>query len=244
MTQLLISIRSPEEAALAADAADIIDLKSPAEGALGAVSAYVAAAIGEAVGPPAIITAAAGELLDWPSSLSRELLAVRQISILKLGPAGAGHHADWTDRWRDAAAEIAAAGKRLAAVAYADHQAADAPSPAAVLELAIAARAPYLLLDTWDKQAGGLLDYQRPEELKRLFAAARQSGVRTVAAGSLKADDLSRLPQGVIDVVAIRGAACRGDRNRALCPDAIARFRHALGAWASPLASAAARVVH
>lgn len=233
MTQLLISIRSLQEAAIASEAADIIDLKAPAEGALGPVSALVARAISEAVGPTHLITAAAGELVDWPSSTSRELLAVRQVSILKLGPAGAARFADWPERWAAAAAEIAAGGKRLAAVAYADYRAAAAPPPSEILEVAVAAHAPYFLIDTWDKQAGALLDHQRPDELARLLAIASDAGVRTVAAGSLRAADLPRLPQEFVDVVAIRGAACGGDRNACLCPKAIGHFRQSLNAWAA-----------
>ena len=51
-----------------------------------------------------------------------------------------------------------------------------------------------------------------PESLADALRSARKAGVRTVIAGSLNAKSLAELPLKWVDVAAVRGAACAGDR--------------------------------
>jgi (5-formylfuran-3-yl)methyl phosphate synthase len=230
VTKLLVSVRSSAEAEAALrGGADWIDLKEPASGALGALSAQAAKEIIELVDGLANISAAAGELLDWPTSPARELLQIAGIRQLKLGLSGCCTLA-WREKWLTAQRETAAAGKELVAVAYADDVAADSPAPANVAALAISASCRWLLVDTFDKRSGGLLACLASAELGALFRCVRERGVTTAAAGRLTPVAIAGLPLETIDVVAVRSAACGGDRGGTVRAEHVATLRQLLQA--------------
>ena len=231
MTKLLVSVRNAAEAEAALrGGADWIDLKEPADGPLGAVSATLANEITGTVDGRAAISAAAGELLEWPTSSAQALLRVTGVSQLKLGLSGCAQ-SDWQERWQAAQAEIAQAGKELVAVIYADHAVADSPPPADVVSLAIDARARWLLVDTFDKQGDALLDSLTADELRSLFQRAQTHRLTTACAGRLTRDAITLLPLEAIDVVAVRSAACGGDRGGIVCADQVAALQQILNAF-------------
>lgn len=232
--RLLVSVRDAGEAADAmAGGADWIDLKEPHRGPLGAVSAAVAHEAATRVGNLAPLSAAAGELMDWPEAESRELLAVAGVSIIKLGLAGCRRTA-WQSRWRKAHAEIAAAGKQLVAVAYADHCSAAAPPPADVLDLAADVACPWILLDTFDKGGGPLGDHLSAAELVAWLAGARSAACGTAIAGRLDDAAIHQLPMELIDVIAVRGAACAGPRTARVSRQRVAELVQLLSSVRSP----------
>jgi uncharacterized protein (UPF0264 family) len=102
------------------------------------------------------------------------------------------------------------------AVAYADWQTAQAPSPEEILTAAASCRAAYLLVDTHDKSRGNLLSHLSIGELTDLAAAAAAPGIGLVLAGSLDAAAIARLLPLAPAYVAVRGAACRGERTQAI----------------------------
>ena len=232
MTQLLVSVRNVAEAdAALRGGADWIDLKEPANGPLGAVDADIARKIVACVGGRAKISAAAGELLDWSTAGARELLQIEGISQFKLGLAQCRDQM-WRDAWLAAQCEIAAAGKELVAVSYADDAAAHAPAPAEVAALAIDARCQWLLIDTFDKQSGTLLSCLAAAELREIFQRVRRHDVTTAAAGRLTPAAIAELPLNSVDVVAVRSAACGGDRAGTVCAEHVETLRqllHAVG---------------
>ena len=232
MTQLLVSVRSVAEAEAALlGGADWIDLKEPANGPLGAVDAQVARRIIDHTAGRARISAAAGELLDWPTSSARELLRVEGVGQLKLG-LSACRDQRWRDAWLAAQCEIAAAGKELVAVSYADDAAAHSPAPLDVAALAVDARCRWLLIDTFDKRGGTLLECLAAEQLREIFQRVRRDGVTTAAAGRLTPTAIAALPMESVDVVAVRSAACGGDRAGMVCAVQVAALReliHAVG---------------
>jgi uncharacterized protein (UPF0264 family) len=215
--RLLVSVRDAWEAEEAlAGGADWIDLKEPRRGALGAVTADVARNVVECVGARAPLSAAAGELADWATASSRELLDVPGITHLKLGLADCGGQ-PWETWWRAAQKEATAAGKDLVAAAYADHVAALAPSPADVVTCAASAGARWLLADTFDKSGGALCDHWPRDELADFIRLARSAGLYTVLAGGLTRDAIAQLPLELVDMAAVRGAACDGPREAKVC---------------------------
>jgi len=230
VTKLLVSVRSVAEAEAALHGgADWIDLKEPANGALGAVDVEVARQIVVQVGGRANISAAAGELLDWPTSRARGLLQVEGIGQLKLGLSGCRDRM-WRNAWLTAQQEIAAAGKDLVAVSYADDAAAHSPALVNVSALALDARCGWLLVDTFDKRSGTLLECVAAVELRAILQRARQQGVTTAAAGRLTAAAIAELPLEAIDVVAVRSAACGGDRSGTVCAKQVTALRELLQA--------------
>jgi uncharacterized protein (UPF0264 family) len=202
VTKLLVSVRDAAEAAAALEGgADWIDLKEPSRGALGPVDPDIARQAVALAAGRAPISAAAGELLDWPASPARTLLRVDGIDRLKLGLSLCLDR-DWRAAWLSAQREIAGAGKELVAVIYADDAAAQSPATVEIAALAREARCQWLLIDTFDKQSETLLSYVGAAELAELFDLARQGGMMTAAAGRLTAAAIAGLPLEAIDVVA------------------------------------------
>ena len=228
MTQLLVSVRDAAEARAALEGgADWIDLKEPANGPLGAVTAAVARSVAEVVAGRAALSAAAGELIDWPRSAARDLLAVDGVSQLKLG-LSACDDGDWREAWLAAQCEILDSGKELVAVVYADADRAHTPAPFDVLEATAAANARWLLIDTFDKSSGTLLELFDDTQLRALFERAQSLGLTTAAAGRLTPTAIEALPLDVVDVVAVRSAACGGDRRGSVNTQSVAALRELL----------------
>ena len=232
--QLLVSVRSAAEAAAAlAGGADIVDAKDPMAGALGPVSIDVLASIVATVNGATPVTAALGDAHD---ELRLEHDAAAAVgagaALIKIGFAGL------TNRKRInallASAARGAGAARVIAVAYADHDRAEAPSPADVLAVAAHAGIAGVLLDTADKHASGLTDLVAPQALASWIDAAQRAGLLTAVAGKLTAADLTRVRDAGADVAGVRGAACDGGREgrisvekvRALA--SLARLRHAI----------------
>ena len=226
--RLLVSVRNAAEALAAlCGGADWIDLKEPSRGALGAVNAMAARDVVGCVAGQAPISAAGGELIDWPTGAARELLTVRGVSLLKLG-LSACHGLIWQSQLRDAQRELAAADVQLVAVIYADHERAQAPPPNEIIAFAAEANCPWVLVDTFDKAGGAVGDHFSAADLQALLQSVRKSGRRTVVAGSLTGATIAALPADLVDMVAVRGAACEGGRSGAVCERRVAGLRDLL----------------
>ncbi len=227
--KLLVSVRNHHEVAAALHGgADWIDLKEPNSGTLGAVDFETAQQAAKTLEDSRPLSAALGELVDWSVSPARRLLDISEIQVVKLGLAGCATQPDWPDRWKAIATSILASGKQLAAVVYADWQRAAAPAPAEVVSRAADCGCDYLLVDTLDKQNGSVLDLLGEATLKRLLSAAHRQRMQTVVAGGLTEESLTRLPSSEIDVIAVRGGVCPGDRTGVVSEDLVRRFATAI----------------
>ena len=214
MPRLLVSVRDAEEVLAAlAGGADWIDLKEPNAGALAGVEVEVAREAVEALAGRRPLSAALGELRDWSASPTSGLLNVAGIGVVKLGLAGCARLDDWQQQWQAVAEDAATTEKQLVAAIYADWQQAEAPRPAEILEIAQQSGSRYLLIDTFDKRAGSTFDYLSPADLAQIFCKAKQGGMTTVLAGSLSPELLGQVPSKAVDLVAVRGAVCRGERT-------------------------------
>jgi uncharacterized protein (UPF0264 family) len=118
----------------------------------------------------------------------------------------------WTTGWRNKLAEFPFLVKPVAVI-YADWQTAQAPPPEEVLAAASAAGVDTLLIDTFDKAHGDLLAHRNLQHLAALAAAARTRRMQLVLAGSLTLATIKQVLPLAPDYVAVRGAACRGDRR-------------------------------
>lgn len=227
---LLVSVRNVQEAAAATvEGVDWIDLKEPSRGPLGSVDVDVAREVAEAISTTHPVSAAGGELLDWlATDTANRLTEVPGIRLIKLGLAGCAPLPCWRQSWQAAQAAIANAGKQLVAVAYADWRTARAPHPAAIVDLASECGCDFFLIDTFDKSCGTVLDHLPIAELSELLAHAQNGSLQTVVAGSLASSLLPKIAGLPIDLVAVRGAVCRGGRRGSVRREQIAQFRLAL----------------
>jgi hypothetical protein len=117
----------------------------------------------------------------------------------------------------------------IVAVAYADPERAGTVRPALIPPLAKAAGAAGVLLDTYEKDGLGLLEWLSPGELLDWVRSARHEGLVSALAGSLRPGDLALICQVQPDVVGVRGAACIGGRRGRVSEDRVRQFRRALG---------------
>lgn len=222
MTRLLISVRSVEEARLAlAGGAHLIDVKEPARGALGAADAATIRDVVEMVDGRVPVSAALGELAD-PQSLDR-CRHLPPCQFAKLGMAGMNRRADWRQRWAEAL-ELLPTSVSPVAVAYADAEAADAPPVEEILDTGMRLGCSALLIDTWDKSHGALIDYLDSLRITALAMETGSAGMLFVLAGSLRRSHFPQLLRTRPDYVGVRGAVCEGGRGGTLSERLVRRL--------------------
>jgi len=232
LTGLLISARSLQESkSTIAAGGKWLDLKEPSLGSLGRPSLELIFEVLELDIPESIqVSIAGGELKDWTLDLDDRLAS-------KL-PARAYLKVALSDcngtEWLCIAKRISLALVRrsqLILVHYADAQNANAPSWCEVIESASSLGGKYVLIDTYRKESGGLLDHCSMERLREMIESARARKLVVALAGSLKLDQLQSLSNLQPGWVGVRGAICSGmERTGDLCPD---RLEQALAIFSS-----------
>ena len=211
MTGLLVSVRSAAEALEAlAGGVDVLDIKEPDRGALGRAPLSVWEEVRAAAADRAPLSAALGELLT--DSVEHWAPRTDGLQFAKIGLAGCGETSDWRDRWRRAV-QLLAPPTAPVAVMYADWRKARAPSPESVLRQAVQIGCTTLLVDTWSKRCGDLFHYLNDGALSELLHRARSQNIRCVLGGSLRLESIQRAVELGPDLIAVRGAACGGDRT-------------------------------
>ena len=156
MTGLLVSVRDAEEAqdALAAGA-ELIDVKEPDHGSLGPAQESVVRDVVRTISSQVPVSMALGEVMEGGTEWNP---VVPGVEFVKLGLAGCAGQPEWQVRAHNALRQ-AANGCQRVAVCYADWQTAGAPNPQAVIDWAEPSGCTALLLDTYDKTLGHLLDH-------------------------------------------------------------------------------------
>lgn len=214
-TNLLVSVRSAEEARAALDGgADVIDVKEPSRGSLGAASPATIVSVIEEVDGAALVTAACGELTEYQAGTP----LLKGLYAAKIGMAGTSSLTE-NERnalWANALTDFGLSHR--VAVAYADYQASKSPSPELVVRAGAALGCRFFLIDTFDKSLSlcdlVAKDTAFSEEIDCSLKLATSHHMRLVIAGSVRQQDL----RGVVsrwspDYIAVRGAACDGSRN-------------------------------
>ena len=226
MTKLLVSVRDAAEARLAVDAGvDLIDVKEPHAGPLGAARPQVVAEIVAAVAGERPLSVALGELRDFDPG---QLPVVGGISFAKLGLSLCAGRCDWPGHWQRALAALPAEMAPVAVV-YADHQRARSPAARPVLTQAARLGCRAILVDTFDKEAGGLLDSWSQQQLEWLIDTAHAEGLLAVVAGGLTLESIERVLTAEPDYVAVRGAACDAHRSGQIAADRLAALVELVG---------------
>jgi uncharacterized protein (UPF0264 family) len=217
--QLLVSVRSPEEAIAAlSGGADLIDVKEPRNGPLGAASPETIAAITEVVRREGVkVSAALGEFVDREGTSD---MAIPSVDYVKIGLARLRGVSNWRQRlceFRAAAMEERCEHRSppaWIAVAYADEVEAGSPPLKDVVDAAIEDGFQGLLIDTCSKSSGRLPEMLSPLTLAAVVGACHDAGLFVALAGRLRTADLASVLAAGPDIVAVRSAVCRaGDRD-------------------------------
>ena len=243
--RLLVSVRNIAEARAAIDGGcDILDVKEPANGSLGRAPLTEILAVARFAASAGIpCSAALGELSEWHDGAAVQARAEPRGDVLpeflKLGLARLGSDADWLSQWkigvdriRDSIFNNAPGSSRCVAVIYADWRFANSPEPERLLD-AIAdeddefgSRIAGVLVDTYSKSSGTLLDVVSMNELHGIAARTHTSGRFLALAGRINDAILEPLCELSPDIIAIRSAACVGtDRTADVDRKSVERFR-------------------
>ncbi len=228
--QLLVSVRNEVEAQAAIEGgADIIDVKEPAAGSLGRATTEAMRSVAEMVARSSTKTCsvALGELQEAADNAVR-IAIPPGVRWLKMGLSRCRDTPDWQRTWVTVR-ETLRSTARWIAVAYVDSDVAWAPSVHDVLEAAISTRCAGLLLDTFSKSGGTLLDELPLKEIASITREAQAAGLLVALAGRVQTSDLPALVAIQPDVIAVRSAVCR-NQNRTASVDRslVAAFRQAM----------------
>lgn len=209
--RLLISVRNAAEAKIACEAgADIIDVKEPGRGSLGRAENAELQAIAAVIGKSCPLSVALGE---WNESLGPKPLPA-STAWVKVGWSRSqrASHLDWIrqmHRWQPA---------RLIGVVYADHVRVQAPSFQKIQSWMRHSpqQSSGILIDTCIKDGRGLLDWCTLRQLRYYRQQCHRMGLFLALAGSLDHQSIRLLNAHVQpDIIAVRGAACVGQRRQA-----------------------------
>lgn len=219
--QLLVSVRTLEEAQIAHDAgADFIDLKDPMQGSLGALSPAEVTIIRKALPPYQKISATIGDLPMDPDPLCLAILAMAATGadFIKVGffPGG-----DWGSSLV-LMKHLAGRGIPLVAVLFAE----EGPPHLDWLEKIQQAGFKGIMLDTRIKNGTRLPDLIAPEALASFVHQSHALGLLTGLAGSLRLNDIAALRVLEADYLGFRGGVCEQDlRTAQLDPTRIRAVR-------------------
>lgn len=209
--KLLISVRSVDEALLAAEGgADFIDLKEPGRGALGGLPVDTIREIVGAlrwINKRRSISATIGDVsMDDLDHIAARVDAVGacgvdyvKVGVERVPQARAVLDTLAVSGWPIVPVFIADKGLDLADVRY-----------------ACALGFPGVMADTFDKLAGSLFDAVPMEDLQRFVATVRAAGPLVGLAGALRSEHEPALRALHPDFAGFRTAVCVGDRSGAL----------------------------
>jgi (5-formylfuran-3-yl)methyl phosphate synthase len=210
MTRLLVSVRTLDEAIIAAEAGvDLIDVKEPRRGPLGMADVEIRLAIGQRLGHSHLLSAACGELHDWikgdwstdnPSAWSNYRYA-------KIGLTDCRDYTNWYSDWL-AWRQSLPSGVESVLVCYADNERCNAPSYSELRRFAVQHGLRMMLFDTYDKSGPGLCQLWQPTDFLRIGEELQAAGISYVFAGKIELDDIGKLHQSHAAYLGVRGAVC------------------------------------
>jgi len=207
--QLLVSVRSTEEADLVGNAGvDLIDLKEPKRGSLGAASPDIWEAVVGKWHRRTPVSIALGEL----PNVADIVQVPPQTDRVKVGLAGCRQMDHWQSDLGALFDQLPAEVQRVA-VHYADAHLADSPPLEDVLQMAIQFDCQTFLVDTYDKSGATVFDYLSTTQLTKLRQHLHANDLQFALAGSLQTRHLSSVVKIHPDIVAVRGVVCHRDRT-------------------------------
>jgi (5-formylfuran-3-yl)methyl phosphate synthase len=207
MTGMLASVNSVAEAKIVLDAGvDIIDIKNPHEGALGALKPEEVKSIVEFVNGEVLTSATIGDVTSDDPELLNYIISMSETGVdyVKVGVFDKQPSEYFINTIRVAASQ----GIKLVIVLFAEnYQQVD--SVRSLMQSGISG----IMLDTKEKNGKSLKTILNNNELEKFVETAKEFGLLTGLAGSLKFDDIEQLLPIKSDYLGFRGALC-SESNR------------------------------
>ena len=204
MTGFLASVDNLNDALTVSEhGADIIDLKNPSEGALGGLTLEDIHTIVDHIWEKSVVSATVGDLdADLPVMLNKiKQVADTGVDYVKVGMFSQRHIDECLPRFE----YHARCGIKIIAVLFADMDF----DVLATVKACKKARLRGVMMDTAGKDSGSLLTHRSTDELTRFVQSARNLGLLTGLAGSLKQQDINMLLPVQPDYIGFRTALCK-----------------------------------
>lgn len=215
--KLLISPFSIEEAKIAIKGAvDIIDVKNPNEGSLGANFPWVINHIRRLVHENGHqeISATIGDIPNLPGTASLAALGAANCNVdyIKVGLKGPQTQEDAITLMKmvSRAVKDYKDSIKVVAAGYADFERFQTLSPLMLPKIARLTDTDVVMIDTGIKDGRSLFDFLSRAELQGFLDHAREVGIQTALAGSLKPSHIPSLRELNPSIIGIRGAVCEG----------------------------------
>lgn len=229
--KVLISPISLEEARIVVrGGCDIVDIKNVKEGSLGAQGPWVTKAIcDEFKDEPVLCSAALGDLPNIPGTIALASFGAAHCGAdyLKAGLYGAKNY-------DDALAMMSASVKAInmvrddvikVACGYADFAKFGGVSALDVVKAAKDSGSDVAMLDTKIKDGSTLFDNMSVQELKDFVNLAKELGLGTALAGSVRKEHMDMVFDIDCDIIGVRGAVCEGnDRTTSITEKGVSEF--------------------
>ncbi len=221
MTGFLASVDNLEDAiAVSEHGADIIDLKDPSQGALGGLTIKAIHDIVDHLWEKSIVSATVGDL-DADVSLILEQIgnvADTGVDYVKVGMFSQEH----IDKCLPTFEYHARRGVKIIAVLFADIDF----DIQETVKICKKAHLTGVMMDTAGKNAGSLLLHREINELANFIQTAKNHGLLTGLAGSLRAKDIETLLPINPDYIGFRTALCKDlKRTERISTESVHRIR-------------------
>ncbi|MFK8027706.1 MAG: (5-formylfuran-3-yl)methyl phosphate synthase [Gammaproteobacteria bacterium] len=224
MTGFLASVDNLEDAITVSEhGADIIDLKDPSQGALGGLTIKSIHNIVDHLWEKSIVSATVGDL-DADVSLildSIEKVADTGVDYVKVGMFSQAH----IDKCLPTFEYHARRGIKIIAVLFADVNF----DIQQTVKICKKAHLTGVMMDTAGKNAGSLLLHRDINELSNFLHTAKNLGLLTGLAGSLREKDIETLLPINPDYIGFRTALCKNlKRTERISADSVIRIRNSI----------------
>jgi len=227
--KLLVSPINVEEAIICKlGGADIIDVKNPKEGSLGANFPWMIKAVKNAAGSVPV-SATIGDFNYKPGTASLAALgaAVAGADYIKVGL--------YDIQTREQALEMLTnivrsvkeydRNKKVVASGYSDYGRINSISPFELPDIGEEAGVDVVMMDTGIKDGRSTFEFLDDEKLMEFVTSAREHGLQTALAGTLKFEDIPALKRISPDIIGVRGCVCGGDRNSSIRKELVEKLR-------------------
>src|SRR4030067_3552720 len=227
--KILVSPINVEEANIGKlGGADIIDVKNPKEGSLGANFPWMIKSVKNAAGTTQV-SATIGDFNYKPGTASLAALgaAVAGADYIKVGL--------YDIQTREQALEMLTKivrsvkdydkNKTVVASGYSDYKRINSISPFELPAICKTAGVGIVMMDTGIKDGRSTFEFLNNEELKEFVTSARDHGLQSALAGTIKFEDIPSLKIISPDIIGVRGCVCGGDRNSSIRKELVEKLR-------------------
>ncbi len=228
--KLLVSPINVEEAKTCKlGGADIIDVKNPKEGSLGANFPWMIKDVKKAAGMVPL-SATIGDFNYKPGTASLAALgaAVAGADYIKVGLYDIRTNEQALDMLTKIVRSVKEfdKNKKVVASGYSDYLRINSISPFELPAIGENAGVDVVMMDTGIKDGRSTFEFLKDEELMEFVSSARDHGLQTALAGTIKFEDISALKRISPDIIGVRGCVCGGDRNSSIKEELVVKLKN------------------